>query len=97
MANSKKKNYYYVMVLTNNGPAFVTKIDYSDKSAYWDKQEKPLTMSKSEAENLSFGLKMNFHMAFMITNEYELDSQPYLYNKGHFEWIDNEKQETENK
>jgi hypothetical protein len=39
---AKKQNYYYVLVMTNNGPVFVTSVNNLDKTAYWDKNEKPL-------------------------------------------------------
>ena len=95
MANSKKKNFYYVLVLANDGPAFVTSIRYSDKTAYWNKEEKPLLMSKSEAENLAYCLKLNFYSAFMVQNEYEMEEQPYRYNLGRFKWVNKEDQTEE--
>ena len=84
---AKQTNWYYVLVLTNQGPVFVTKIG-EHKTAYWDKSEKPKEFSKSFAEDLTLGLNLNFHVAFMVCSKFELDSQPYRYNMGHFEWVE---------
>lgn len=89
MANSKK-NFWYVIVMTNEGAKFVTKIDYSDKSAYWNKEEKPLELSQSTAKDLAMGLSANMHLAFAVCSFYEIDNQPYRYNKGCFKWVWNE-------
>ena len=84
---AQKKNWYYVLVLSESGPVFVTSIEYATKYAHWDKLENPLSLDKSQAEDLTIGLNLNFHTAFMVCSKFELDTQPYLYNKGHFEWI----------
>lgn len=82
---AKKKNYYYVLVFTNNGPVYVTSVDYSNKTARWDKLEKPLEFTKSAAEDLCFGLNCNFHSAVVVNAPYELDCQPYRYADFEFE------------
>ena len=92
---AKKQNWYYVLVLSDDGPVFVTDIDYRSKVAHWDKTEKPLTMDKYRAEDLTMGLNLNFHMAFTVCSKFELDTQPYRYSEGHFEWTW-EKEEQEN-
>lgn len=84
------KNHYYVLVLTSAGPKFVTKLDYSTKYAEYDKLGKPLEMSKMQAEDIALGLNLNFITAFPITVKWEIGMQPYYYNKGHFEWVDDE-------
>lgn len=89
---AKKQNYWYVLVLTDSGPVFVTKVEYSGKYAYWNKNEKPLEMSEYWAKDLMRGLMLNFTMAFACCLPYALDSQPYFYNKGHFEWVENEEE-----
>ena len=95
MATKKQTRWYYVLVLTNGGPVFVTKIG-EGKTAYWDKNEKPKEFSKEWAEDLAFGLMVNGYTAFAVTNKFELDTQPYRYNVGKFEWVMNEeKEETE--
>lgn len=101
MANNKKY-HWYVIVMTDDGAKFVTKIDYSDKSAYWNKNEEPLEMSKDAAIDLSIGLTLNMHLAYATCTTYEIEKQPYRYNLGSFKWEWNdenetEKQETENK
>lgn len=83
---AQKKNWYYVMVMSNSGPVFVTSINYGDKTARWDKLEKPLTMDKYESEDLTLGLNLNFNLAFMVCSKFELDTQPYNYANGGFEW-----------
>ena len=78
MANKKanKKTHYYVLVITEAGVKFVTKINYSDRTAEWDYKEKPIEMSKSEAEDLSLGLNLNGHMAYVVSQKWEIDKQP---------------------
>lgn len=83
---AKKQNYYYVLVMTNNGPVFVTSVDNSDKTAYWDKNEKPLEMGRYWAEDLTMGLGCNGYAAFTVYTKWELDNQPYRYNMGQFVW-----------
>lgn len=86
---AKKTNFWYVLVLTDEGPKFVTDVDYSDKSAHWNKSEKPLELSEAWSKDLAFGLCWNGYMAYSICQSFPLDNQPYFYNKGHFEWIEN--------
>ena len=93
---TKQKNWYYVLVMSNDGPVFVTKIEYATKYAHWDKTEKPLAMDKSRAEDLTLGLNLNFHTAFMVCSKFELDTQPYRYDAYHIEWKENEKEEQDN-
>ena len=83
---AKKQNYYYVLVMTNNGAVFVTSIDYKNKMARWDKTEKPLEMGKYRAEDLTLGLNLNFNLAFTVCSKFELDEQPYRYDVGEFMW-----------
>lgn len=92
MAN-KKKNYWYVLVMTDNGPVFVTSVEYSSKTAHWNKLEKPLEMDMNRAKDLTFGLNLNFHAAFAVCQPFEIDRQPYKYDRGQFEWKENEKEE----
>lgn len=104
MANSKKtkKNFWYIIVLANDGARFITSLDYSTKYARWEKNEKPLEMSESTSKDIALGLALNGYTAFPVCSLYELDRQPYLYNKGSFKWVwndenENEEQENENK
>lgn len=91
MAN-QKRNHYYVLVMGNDGPSFVTEMHYGSKMAYWKKSEKPLEMSKSEAESLTLGLNLNFHLAFTIMHPVEIETQPYLYELGKWEWVKKDKE-----
>ena len=88
-----KKKHYYVLVITDAGPKFVTKISYGDKTAEWDYKEKPLEMNKSQAEDLALGLNLNFHQSYVVVMDWELDAQPYRYEKWKMEW--KERKETE--
>lgn len=93
MAN--KKNYWYVLVMTNYGAKFVTKINYSNRTAEWDGVEKPLEMDMNRAKDLAFGLMCNFNQAYPVCAPIELDNQPYVYADGHFKWVWNKDEEKE--
>lgn len=93
MANSKKKNFWYIIVLTDEGAKFVTSLDYSTKYAKWDKTEKPLELSQSVAKDICLGLCLNGYNAFPVCSLFEVDKQPYNYTKGGFQWVWNDKQE----
>jgi len=95
MANKKQKNWYYVMVLTSEGPKFVTSLG-EGKTAYWDKLKAPKEFSKEWAEDLAFGLQVNGHMAYSVCMKFALDHQPYYYERGHFEWKEDEPVEKQN-
>lgn len=90
MATKKQKSYWYVLVLTNDGPTFVTKVNYSDKSAEWKKDEKPEEFGgEAWAKDLVLGLTWNGYTAFAVCSQFELDTQPYRYDRGHFVWRSN--------
>ena len=82
----KKQNYYYVLVMTDNGPVFVTSVDNSTKTARWDKTEAPLELGKYFAEDLTLGLGCNGYKAFTVSSKWEQDAQPYWYSRGQFVW-----------
>jgi len=92
---AKKQNFYYVMVMSQTGPVFVTYVDRLNKLAQWNKNEKPLEMGKYWAEDLTLGLNLNFNLAFTVCSKFELDNQPYLYDRGRFEWIMNKEESDE--
>ena len=58
------KYLYYVVVATEDGAKFVTKVDNATKTAYWDSNEKPMSFNKSYADDLALCLTLNFHLAF---------------------------------
>lgn len=91
MAN--KKNYWYVVVMTDNGPVFVTGVNNMERTAYWNKDQKPLELGKEYAQSLATGLMLNFHFALPVCNTFELTEQCYNYKYGHFEWLKNEEQD----
>ena len=78
------KKYYYIGVMandiTNSDLKLVYKIDNESKIAYWgtyeeirEKGEKPLLFkTKTQAENITKCLCMNFNLAVMITSYIEL-------------------------
>ena len=84
---AKKKNFWYVLVLTNDGPKFVTKIEHVGKMAHWNEDESPLELSESYAKDVALGLMMNFYIAYPVCATIELDKQPFYYDKGKFEWV----------
>ena len=86
MATKKQTKYWYVLVLTDDGPAFVTNVDFGDKSAEWQKNEKPYELSEGWARDMTLGLNWNGHLAFTVCSQWEIDKQPYRYDAGHFEW-----------
>lgn len=94
MANTKK-NYWYVLVMTDGGPVFVTSVNYSNKTARWNKDEKPLEMGMYQAKDLTLGLNLNFHQSFAICQPFELDNQPYRYDHWRIKWEEIEDSETE--
>ena len=85
MAQKKNKYHYYVLVLTNYGPVFVTDIPERNY-AKWDKLKAPLEFSKTSAEDIALGLNLNGYTACMVVYPYEVDHQLFFYDKGRFEW-----------
>ena len=89
------KKHTYILVFTEKGPKFVTKINYQDKTAEWKENEKPLDFSKDStkkyAENVLKGLLLNWLNSCLIYQDYEIDNQPYNYK--HFKIKFEEKEE----
>ena len=69
------KYFYYVIVKSENQAIFVTKLDNATNHAYWDKNEKPLPLSKSYAEDLALCLTLNLFPAFVLMSAHELQKQ----------------------
>lgn len=64
---SKKKYSYFVGVIDSKGRLkFVTSLNYANKYARWTDGEKALEMSMAVADDIVFGLLMNFHYAFTV-------------------------------
>ena len=72
------KYLYYVIVKTEDGAKFVTKVNNATKTAYWDSNEKPTSFKKSYAEDLALCLTLNFHLAFVLKSYHELKGQVFL-------------------
>ncbi len=89
---AKKQNYYYVLVMTNGGPVFVTSVDHADKVAHWDADKAPKELGMYMSEDLALGLGCNGYNAFAIRSKWEIENQPYRYDKGGFEWVSKEAQ-----
>ena len=92
---TKKKYYYYVLVMTDNGPKFVTSINYQNKVAHWDATEKPLELGQLRADDLTFGLICNFNVCYTVKSPIQIEEQPYRYSVGHFEWVFDKEEEEE--
>ncbi len=85
---TKKKYHHYVLVFTNEGPKFVTSLG-DHHTAYWNELESPKEFSKEYADDVVFGLRCNFFSAVRVTTPVELDNQPYLYDRGKFDFVFN--------
>ena len=94
MANTKK-NHYYVLVFTDHGPVYVTSVNYADRSARWDKDKAPKEFTKSNAEDLVFGLRCNWHSAVVVTLPVEIDTQPYNYQHYECQFVEKHTDEAE--
>ena len=73
-----KKNFYYVLVFTESGAKYVTKIPERNY-AEWNELEKPLDFNKSYAEDIAIGLCLNGYSAVVVMSPYEITTQPYNY------------------
>ena len=80
---AKSKNHHYVLVCTSNGAKFVTEI-LPHHECKWSAEDAPLEMSATWADDMCMGLMWNGYPA-----PYVIDNQPYIYKRGHFEWVEN--------
>ena len=94
---TKKKNHWYVLVCSSEGAMFVTSIDNSNKTAFWNKLERPKEFSESYAKDLALGLMCNGYSAYPVCAPIDGISQPYHYSKGGFEWKWNKKEDNDEK
>lgn len=85
-----KKNNYYVLVFTQNGPIYVTH-EGERHVAYWSKDRAPKELGKSYAEDMAIGLNWNGHLAVVVCMPFEITTQPYRYDAGGFAWKENDK------
>lgn len=77
---AKSKYHYYVLVFTNEGPKYVTKVG-ENHTAYWDASEKPEEFGSKYAEEMVTGLLWNGFYAVLIKSLIEITSHPYRYNE----------------
>ena len=89
MATKKQTNWWYVIVMTDEGPKFVTEIG-DHHTAYWNYKDAPLELSKEWATDMVKGLTWNGYVAYPVCMPCEIDNQPYNYKKWHIEWKENE-------
>lgn len=88
----KPKYQYYILVCTDHGPKFVTSIDWTDKTCMWENNKPPLAMNKTQCENITMGLNLNWNIAYCVFSDNGLIGQPFQYEKGEFKWVwNNEK------
>ena len=85
---SRKKYYHYVLVFTNSGPKYVTSKNNADRTAYWKEEDKPLAMSKEDAEFMAVALTWNGNSSVMVTSTYELDTHPYNYKNWGIKFVE---------
>ena len=91
---TKKKYHYYVLVFTDGGPVYVTGLG-DGKMAFWDSNEKPYELSESIVEDVCMGLNLNFYTTVMVKMPFELESQPYLYDRFELTWVEKEEENNE--
>ena len=89
----RRTKFWYVIVMTDEGPKFVTST--SGRTAKWIGTERPLELSESMAIDMCKGLTWNGFTAYPVCMPCELDYQPYRYDMGNMKWVD--KKEGENK
>ena len=76
----KQTKKYYILVFTQDGPKYLTSLDYHTKTAHWDTDEKPYEFSSYEsALDIHIGLLWNGHMSVISVAEYDIEHHPYNY------------------
>lgn len=89
---ASKKFYYYVLVMTQEGPMFVTKLDWRTNMAMWEKEKEPYcfgtdVQARDLAQELSVGLTWNGNPAYVVQKTTEQTYQPFMYDKGCFKFL----------
>lgn len=93
---TKNKYYYYVLVITDAGPVFVTDIDNSSKTAMWEMDKPPLELSEYKAEDITMGLNCNMIPAYCIKSKFELDKHPYRYDAFELKFVERSEEDKPN-
>ena len=74
------KRYYYIAVYVGEeGCLFLTGKDNITRTAYWNKNEKPLALSKSVAEDTSLALNANGFDTFVVERVLNPITTQFLY------------------
>lgn len=66
MANKKQYSYYIGVIMGDGSLRFVTEIAYPNKYAKWESGKDAKEFSMSEADNIVYGLLLNFYYAFTV-------------------------------
>ena len=74
----KQKKYNYILVQSGGVAKFVTSIEPENKVCRWEKDKKPLALSKEYAEQITLGLNLNFTPAFVITSFFKIEEQLFV-------------------
>ena len=82
------KEIWYVLVLSDTGPKFLTDVGNSEHYAKWEATGKPVSLGKPSAKDVAFGLSMNGFNAYPICVPYEITRQIYDYKNGEFRWVE---------
>lgn len=85
----KKKEFWYVLVFTSEGPKYVTSLG-DHHTAHWDMLEVPLEMPKSRAIDVTTGLLLNWYNANAVCMPVQLTHQPYYYEHGVMQFVEKE-------
>ena len=87
---SQVKEHWYVLVFTEAGPKYVTKVNNANREAYWNIADAPYEMTKENAQYLAMALSWNGHTSVPVGVRWEIDTHPYRYSQYHIEWVENE-------
>ena len=91
MKKKQQKEYNYVMVFTDNGPKFVTECHYVGRICKWDGKI-PMEFYHDDASYLAMALTVNGNYAIAVCSRFQIETQPYNYEKGQFVWQDAKKE-----
>ncbi len=91
MAKKQEKLHYYLLVFTDEGPVFLTKLLAGDRAEF-NKLERPLELSKGDAEAIQYGFAWHSIASAVVVQRSEISYQPFDYKRGHWEWKWNDKE-----
>ena len=83
---AKSKYHYYVLVITNEGPKYVTEI-LENNWCKWNEEDAPYEMSASFAEDVYIGLCANLNYALLIKSRVKISHHPYRYEEFNLKFI----------